>query len=243
MNAEKKESLCFSIAGEFVTNTARDWLYAEKRTYENVMEFLLSCMCGTDIPLNQLKEYANDILLGKRKFIGSTIDDSYCMVDDNTNVIEKYPMFFRRRYRKRKPMNRVISKRAKSDIADAMQHSGIGICFNEPKNIKNNYGWLSPNGDFFEVEWGSHESWAREYIDKNYPDTPTGLFEEGYYSGDFLVKKGWLLLHNPYEVRGLPQITNDDISNATKRQKEFLYDFFMERDMPNNAKNVWKGDL
>ena len=35
------EKLCFSVTGEFVTNTARDWFWAEKKPYKKVEEFLL----------------------------------------------------------------------------------------------------------------------------------------------------------------------------------------------------------
>ena len=251
MNTVKTKKAFFSISGEFVTDLARDWLYAEKRTYENVMNFLLSCMCGTDIPLNQLKEYANDILLGKRKFIGSTKDDSYCMVDDNTNVIEKYPMYFQRKYRKKKPMRQYITPHAhikvQKETAKALNLNRTIMNLTKQNIDKKpitdyleNYGWLSPDGKFFEVEWGSHNSWASDYIDKNYPNVPTSPYEEGYYSCDFLIRKGWILLHNPYEIQGIANITDNEISNASKKQKEFLYDYFMERDMPSNAKNVWK---
>jgi hypothetical protein len=44
-----KEIVYFSTSGEFVTNMARDWLYAENRPYEKVIDFILSGMEGTEL--------------------------------------------------------------------------------------------------------------------------------------------------------------------------------------------------
>lgn len=83
--------LCFNVQGEFVTQTAREWFYEERKPFEKVQEFLLSCMCGTDIPLETLKKYAEDILKFKRKFIGNTSDNTFCLVDEiETNNLTKY---------------------------------------------------------------------------------------------------------------------------------------------------------
>ena len=29
------------------------------------------------------------------------------------------------------------------------------------------YGWLEPNGTFHAVEWGNHQEWANNYLEKN----------------------------------------------------------------------------
>lgn len=250
MSTVKKQSLFFSISGEFVTNTARDWLYAERRSYKDVLEFLLSCMCGTDIPLLRLKRYANDVLLGKRKFIGNTKDDSFCMVNDNVNVIEKYPMYFERRYRKKKLINNIIDPHTHIKIPKArakalnLDRTILNLVKQNhvEKTIIENFGWLSPEGKFFEAEWGSHNRWASDYIEKYYPDIDTAPFSEGYYSEDFLIKRGWILLHNPYNPHGYADIESTDLYKATQKQKEFLFDYFMARGMPESAKEMLKED-
>lgn len=77
--------LAFNIQGEFITQTARDWFYLERKPFEKVKELLLSCMCGIDIPKDILNQYVEDILKFKRKFIGETKDNTFCLVEDNEN--------------------------------------------------------------------------------------------------------------------------------------------------------------
>lgn len=47
-------------------------------------------------------------------------------------------------------------------------------------------------------------------------------------AGDWLVERGWVLLHNPR--RGIAFPTKNPVKEYTKAQKEFLYDYYMERD-------------
>jgi hypothetical protein len=233
------ESLCFSITGEFVTETARSWLYEEKRPYEKVIEFLLSCMFGTNFDNSTLKKLAHDVLMGKKKFVGTTKDDSFGMVDDDEDIIKKYPFAF-----ENKPEPKITLEKEIRDDNPVMQNIrayGKRIREKKLKTVKvistDDYGFLRPDGKFFEVEWGSHDSWARSYLEKHYPNVSTFPYDEGYYPGDFLVKKGWLLLHNP--CRGCVRLFDLDISSATQKQKEFLYDYFMERDEVDDARAIW----
>lgn len=108
------------------------------------------------------------------------------------------------------------------------------------------YGWLAPNGTFYAVEWGEHQEWAQSYIEKNFPDTRendiidiqmkshTGLIGVG----DYLVERGWVLLHNPSQ--GIAFSTKNPVKEYTKAQKEFLYDYYMERGKETEANKVWK---
>lgn len=83
--------LSFNIQGEFITQTAREWFYLEKRPFTKVKELLLSCMCGTNISKEILNQYVEDILKFKRKFIGNTNDNTFCLVDEiETNKLSKY---------------------------------------------------------------------------------------------------------------------------------------------------------
>ena len=46
---EKTQFVYFNVSGDFVTETARSWLYEERRPYDKVIDFLLASMAGTDL--------------------------------------------------------------------------------------------------------------------------------------------------------------------------------------------------
>jgi hypothetical protein len=228
----------FYITGEFVTKTARDWLYTENRPYEKVIDFLLLAMDGTDLGNETLTRYANDILTGKKKIIGDTRDNSYCMVDDDTDIIKEYQYYFKNKLSEKFVIEgRNDEDSGLSDIAlNLMAYKSLI----KDRIIKNtittsDYGWLRPDGKFFEVEWGGHESWAIQYVEKHYPNRNI------YYAGDFLKEHNWLLLHSPGQ--GNIDIPVDDIQSSTKKQKEFLYDYFLERGRNIDANIIWQGEV
>jgi hypothetical protein len=232
------EMVFFSVTGEFVTKTARDWLYTENRPYKKVIDFLLSSMEGTDLDNKMLIKYANDILAGKKKMIGDTKDKSYCMVDDDTDIIKEYPFYFENKLKEKY----VIEERDDEDsyFNDIMQNIRAYKSRIKNRIVKNtmtssDFGWLRPDGKFFEVEWGKHESWAIEYVEKHYPNRNI------CYAGDFLKEHNWLLFHNP-SGGNYVNIFTDDIQSATKRQKEFLYDYFLERGRNIEANMIWVGE-
>lgn len=92
---------------------------------------------------------------------------------------------------------------------------------------KGKFGWLSPLGKFIESEYGTHENAAFDILRKN-------GWEDDYFkwdkdilnlAGDYLCSvKGYVLIHNP-SMDGGYIVTN--IKPLTKKQKEFLYDYFM----------------
>lgn len=225
----------FWTTGEFVTTTARDWFWAENRPYKKVEEFLLACMGGTNTPKSTLLSYARDVLLGRRKFIGNTLDGSYCLVDDGANIQELYTN-----------INLVFSV---SDIARFLDANIRNQEYDEAKQqLKefwpDEYGWLSPQADFFPVPWAQHQEWAWEYSEKNftkdewyaYYKTQKGQAAER--AGDFLVSRGWVLLHNPNQ--GIAHMTRHPTKSLTKTQKEYLYDYFMLRNRPNEANALYE---
>jgi hypothetical protein len=230
-NKTTKEYVYFSITGEFVTKTARDWLYAEKRPYGKVIDFLLSAMDGTDLDKETLMKYANDILVGKKKIIGNTGDNSYGMVDDDTDIINEYKIFF-----ENKPAEKfIIDDESSVDDSFIQNLNALERRVHKvaQKIMTGDFGWLRPDGKFFDVDWGKHESWAIEYVEKHYPDRNIS------YAGDFLKEHNWLLFHSPGGGNYV-NIPTDDIQSATKRQKEFLYDYFMKRNRQREANIVWK---
>lgn len=58
------------------------------------------------------------------------------------------------------------------------------------------------------------------------------------YGKDDLVRRGWVLLHNPQQGIAIP--TRDITREYTKAQKEFLYDYYMERDCRKEANAIWQ---
>jgi hypothetical protein len=86
------------------------------------------------------------------------------------------------------------------------------------------YGWLSPDGEFFE-RYSNHERWAGDYV------TEHGLWDEyikwdtfARGCGEFLVYvKRWVLLHNPC---GKKPIVSCCGRRITKKRNDFLLTYF-----------------
>lgn len=96
------------------------------------------------------------------------------------------------------------------------------------------YGWLEPDGTFHGVEWGEHQYWADKYVEENFQEQ----YEEILEAGDWLVDRGWVLLHNPSQ--GIAFATGSLVRDMTKAQKEFLYDYYTERDCKREANEIWE---
>ena len=115
----------------------------------------------------------------------------------------------------------------------------------EEEHSTGDYGWLAPDGKFYEVDWGNHQEWAQEYIEENFPEVAedddadmqmkcnVGLIG----AGDWLVERGWVLLHSPSQ--GIAHPTKNPIKRYTKAQQEFLYDYYMERGKEKEANAVY----
>ena len=99
----------------------------------------------------------------------------------------------------------------------------------EPKKISQPFGWLSPTGDFTEGDWGEHEEVAEKIIQKKrfYEEFEEKEDEYDYYTArDFLSEvKGYVLIHNPSNSGGY---IVSHVKPLTKKQKEFLYGYFMD---------------
>lgn len=95
------------------------------------------------------------------------------------------------------------------------------------------FGWVSPTGEFTESPFGTHEESAERICEQS------GFVEE-YHAWrketkdkkklhlvrDFLAaEKGYCLIHNPTGGGGY-LVTH--LKSLTKRQKEFLYGYFMD---------------
>lgn len=103
------------------------------------------------------------------------------------------------------------------------------------------------------VEWGNHQEWANDYLDKNLTQeerfaamveiNASGMVKSSpdvIGAADYLVRRGWVLLHNPQQGIAIP--TRDITREYTKAQKEFLYDYYMERDCKEEANAIWQDE-
>lgn len=96
------------------------------------------------------------------------------------------------------------------------------------------------------VEWGEHQEWAQNYMNEKFPeeamngdiDLQTKCNVGLIGAGDWLVERGWVLLHNP--SRGIAFPTKNPVKEYTKAQKEFLYSYYIERDCRKEANAIWQ---
>lgn len=112
------------------------------------------------------------------------------------------------------------------------------------------YGWLSPSGEFYPAEWGTHAEWAKEWLTEHYPfsehpeiywKTDANGTKHHYVNGDCLVYcLHWVLIDSPYH--GLANHHYDEAYGLTKAQKEFLYDYYLKRGQTQKANTIWKDD-
>lgn len=93
------------------------------------------------------------------------------------------------------------------------------------------FGWLSPSGNFTESPFGNHEESAYEICQKNgWAEERRSWADEGKNSGlcrDFISEvKGFCLIHNPAGMGGYIVTYRKPL---TKKQGEFLYEYFMDK--------------
>ena len=135
-----------------------------------------------------------------------------------------------------------------SKYGNDMLGSFMERMMDEEEHSTGDYGWLEPNGTFHEVEWGSHQEFAEKYIRENMTEddwiaagvhVPGQFKSDDLYSfGDYLVEKGWVLLHNPSQGIAIP--TKNPVKRYTKKQQEFLYDYYMERGKEKEANAIYE---
>lgn len=254
----------WSIAGEFVTKISREWFWQEGKPWPVVEEFLLSCMCGTDMDRSELSALAWKVVLGKAKFIGRSDDGSFALTDDDKDLVSDYRDMTKRRIEELKEKaeeaqskldNLVyfleeegydyLLRRAgtvRTEYEDDMPGSALLNGFLQQANLEregftDNYGWLAPDGSFTPVEWGEHQGWAfRKAKELGYVTTARD-FSKG---GDILTEHGWVLLHNP--GLGIATVTRNEGRRLTKAQREFLFDYYTDRGLNDMAKEYLEED-
>lgn len=257
-----KRTVSFSVTGEFVTRTAREWLWLEGKPWSVVEEFLLNCMCGTDKSREELVELATKVVIGRAKFIGNTGDGSYAMVEDDQDLAGKYIDQWNKKASEMKKELREIEDKYYS-LTSYLIDSGYGYMISEagieendsddssPSPLLNsfmqqkeiekeghtdNYGWLDPAGNFYPVEFAEHQSWAWKKA-KELGIVKRGELNTGR-SGDLLIERGWALLHNP--GMGVAFVTENETKPLTKAQREFLYGYYTDRGLWKQAEKYIK---
>lgn len=109
------------------------------------------------------------------------------------------------------------------------------------------YGWLAPDGTYYPVPWGNHSEWATKYADEHYPfkdnahmywKTDANGKRHHYVAGDFLVYiLHWVLLDSPHQGIATPKY--DPARPLTKAQKEFLYQYYIDRGENKRANAIY----
>lgn len=270
--------MSFGITGEYVTQILREQFFINGAGYDKAMKSLLGFMDGTDMEEAKLKRYAEDVLLGRAEFKGSTADGSFCMniydVGEEPELAKSFRIFERYSELKQKlkkteqelhkmqewyavamehvpsyevdDVLRETGQPTESSYGSSLLDSFLERMKDDKEHTTEDYGWLAPDGKFHAVEWGRHQEWAREYLEENCPEFAedddvdmqvkcnVGLIG----AGDFLVERGWVLLHNPSQ--GIAKPTKNPVKGYTKAQKEFLYDYYVERGKGKTANEIWE---
>ena len=274
----EKRELTFGITGEFITRITREWFYSGEKSIEKVMEILKGCMTGTDASEARIRRYAEDILLGRAALKGNTADGTYHLERYEPGEEEplarsmniwKIPQLRREAEKNLKEKNeqfcvamehlpeneqRAVRRELGMETREDREQQQIDNFFRRMMDVKEHttadYGWLEPDGTFHAVEWGNHQEWANNYLDKNLTQeerfaamveiNASGMVKSNpdvIGAADYLVRRGWVLLHNPQQGIAIP--TRGITREYTKAQKEFLYDYYIERDCKDEANALW----
>ncbi len=152
---------------------------------------------------------------------------------------------------KRNEVLRETGQPVESRYGNVMLDSFMERMMDEEEHSTEDYGWLEPNGTFHGVEWGKHQEWAKRYIRENMTEEEwllagvhmDGQFKTASYNsfGDYLVERGWVLLHSPSQ--GIAQPTRNPIKRYTKAQHDFLYDYYIERGKEKEANAIFNDEL
>lgn len=131
-----------------------------------------------------------------------------------------------------------------------MMKSFLERMTDEETHTTEDYGWLAPDGTFHPVDFGEHQAWAQQYIRTNYSEEDwlhAGIHNKTIGNkpyntfGDWLIAHHWVLLDNP--AQGLAHTTKHPSYDFTKKQKEFLYQYYTERHHPEIANTFYEDTL
>lgn len=106
---------------------------------------------------------------------------------------------------------------------------------------KEMYGWLAPDGKFYESDFGEHQTWASEYLLKEFKNGNIENLFVHNNPGDKLTEMGWILIHNPSGFQ--LSITRDKSKRITIRQKNFLLEYFSDMELTDWIKKLDRNEI
>ena len=105
---------------------------------------------------------------------------------------------------------------------------GADVVRKAPAKSSQPFGWLFPGGEFIAGDFGEHEAAARTIIEESgfLAEYREGSRRNGWTCRDFLSEvKGYCLIHNPLGSGGYVVSHQKPL---TKKQRDFLYGYFMD---------------
>lgn len=219
--------LQFKIEGSLITKFAREKCYLE-HNIDFALDFLESCMVTDQLTEKEIHNQAIAILDGRAELRGTYPDASYGYYEletpDKRYRLENYIREeWRQKEQARKEKEALERESKRQELLDSFLSR-----YRNKIEKEEDYGWLRPDGVFFGVEWGEHQAWANQYMLRNMSEEEYDKTDIDFlYSGDYLLDRGWVLLHNP--AQGVAYPTVSDTRSLTKKQREFLYDYYIKR--------------
>jgi hypothetical protein len=284
--------LHFSVAGEYITNLARQLFYCDHKL-EKALNIIKGATQTDQLSESEHLTLCLEIISGSKKIKGIYPGDDYGVVDDNgsfndfikeiekmdseltstkeelKDMLNKFAFVCRslsdyelktlnREYREEYDEFLFETSEQEKRFMDYVTNSPTTINpalqsymdrrADTTKHTYEDYGWLEPDGTYHEVDWGCHSDWAKEYLDEHYPYTENKELywaedkngdKTHFLNGDVLVYRlGWVLLDSP--AQGIATPKYDSSRNMTKAQKEFLYDYYIERGLNTQANKLYE---
>ena len=263
-----KETLHYTVEGEFITNFARDKLIKEQ-DFDGAINILMSCLMTDQLSEAERYSLALEVLDGSKCITGvypyadygvcEEVPPKHLLRDyftkqnaaitklrsENNDLLYKYLDL-------RDRCSEDMSSTKENDVPDRVNivDQYEGNIFSQAKSQDDLMGFIEPDGTFHQVDWCQHSAWAKEYLDANYDlygddAALTARKLNGelrvLYNTDVLVYAlHWVLLDNPHY--GIPSPKYDEAYGLTKKQKEVLFDFYMATKQPKEAKQLYENE-
>lgn len=248
--------LHFTIEGEFITELARRKL-TEDYDLNAAIAILESALITDQLDELEKMGLIFNILRGSMTITGTYPGDDYGIVEtpENKNLLHDAIKNMgnqlseladdnERMMRQLETLDEILPKKYKKQANDATGET-VFPDDNATDIIKSfhrtdeDYGWLSPTGEFTPVDFGNHEQFALKYLRKHVAleDTPAIMKKYRSSMTDWLIyERNFVLLHNP--SMGPAILTRNETRPLTKAQKDFLFDYFTTRGRDADANKI-----
>lgn len=256
-NAMEERMLTMRVEGEAITQIAREQCYYSRK-FDSAMNILIASLQNEELEEGEIAGIALSILDGRAEIKGTYPDGDYRLeyleVQDEKwklgNLIDKIARELEQQKKEKQTLLKKylfvldsLEEWEKRSLNDEYFEEWNERLFEDiPARAETQErGGLEPNGTFHGVEWGEHSKWADDWLRDNLTEEEyeeTDCKYRLYNSGDALVDRGWILLHNPSQ--GIVYPTESENHVRTKAQKEFLYDYYIERKCYSEANEIWK---